>query len=300
MSKPFQKLVCVDKTNLEQWAIQRLSDFSKSEIQIYEDYPQTETELLERIGDADGLFVSWKTKVSAEVIQKSKNLKYIGMCCSLIDKKSANVDVLAAESLGITVRGVRDYGDEGVVEFVFSQLIALAKGLGKWQWKSQQTELKGKQLGIIGFGTLGKMVAQVALAFGMKVNYYSRTRKPEFESADLKYLPLPELLSKVDVITTHLPRNTKILGHAEFDKIKPNSVLINTSIGPTYDMEAFKEWMTEGDHYTILDADGAAGFIDDYKQLDRVILSDKVSGMTDQAYFRLSQKVIQNVEDYLN
>ncbi|MBX2844339.1 MAG: dihydrofolate reductase, partial [Flammeovirgaceae bacterium] len=104
---------------------------------------------------------------------------------------------------------------------------------------------------------------------------------------------------KVDVITTHLPRNTIILGHAEFELMKPNLVLMNTSIGRTYDIEAFKKWMTNGDNYTILDADGATGFMEDYKALDRVILSDKVSGMTDQAYFRLSQKVIQNVEDYL-
>jgi len=90
------------------------------------------------------------------------------MCCSLYDQKSANVDIEAARKLGIDVKGVRDYGDEGTVEFIFAQLIYLFKGLGKNQWGSEVTELKNKSVGIIGFGTLGQMVGKIAVHFGMQ------------------------------------------------------------------------------------------------------------------------------------
>ena len=77
------------------------------------------------------------------------------------------MDIEAARKLRIDVKGVRDYGDEGTVEFIFAQLIYLFKGLGKNQWGSEATELKNKSIGIIGFGTLGQMVAKTAVHFGM-------------------------------------------------------------------------------------------------------------------------------------
>jgi lactate dehydrogenase-like 2-hydroxyacid dehydrogenase len=95
---------------------------------------------------------------------------------------STNVDIETAKELGITVKGVRDYGDEGTVEFIISQLISLFKGIGKAQWRSESTELTGKSLGIIGLGTLGQMVAKTAQFFGMKVYYYNRSRKSEWKT----------------------------------------------------------------------------------------------------------------------
>jgi lactate dehydrogenase-like 2-hydroxyacid dehydrogenase len=91
------------------------------------------------------------------------------MCCSLYDENLANVDIAAARKLGIQVKGVKDYGDEGTIEFIFAQLIFLFKGLGKHKWKSEATELTNKSIGIIGLGTLGLMVAKIAIHFGMIV-----------------------------------------------------------------------------------------------------------------------------------
>lgn len=300
MSKLFNKIVCLDKTNLEPWALQKLQEYSTSELQVYYDYPKDENEIIKRIGDAECIFVSWNTKVTPNIIRHSNKLRYIGMCCSLIDKTSSNVDVIEAEAHHIELRGVKDYGDEGVVEFIFSELIALAKGLKNLQWKPYCTELKGKNLGIIGFGTLGTMVANVALAFGMNVFYFSRTRKIELESEKIKYLSLHALLSNVDVITMHLPRNNRILGEQEFALIKPNTVLINTSLGPTYDMEAFEQWVSHNNNFAIIDEDGAEGYQNLYEGYANILYSPKVAGMTDGAYFRLSQGVIQNFIEYLN
>ena len=155
----FTQIVCVDNTRLTQSALEILSEYSHQTVKVFDDYPTDKREIMGRIGDADCLLVSWKTPIDQEIIENASSLKYIGMCCSLIDKASANVDINAAENRGIVVRGVKDYGDEGVVEFIMSQLISLAKGMGKHQWKPQQTELKNKTLGIIGLGKIGAVVA---------------------------------------------------------------------------------------------------------------------------------------------
>ena len=73
------------------------------------------------------------------------------------------MDIEAARNLGIEVKGVRDYGDEGTVEFIFAELISLFKGLGEHKWRNEATELKNKSIGIVGLGTLGRMVAKTAI-----------------------------------------------------------------------------------------------------------------------------------------
>lgn len=296
--KKFNQIVCVDNTRLTDWALNKLSDYSENPVRIFNDYPSENQEITERINDADCLLVSWKTSINAEAIQQAKSLKYIGMCCSLIDKKSANVAVEFAENQGIVVKGVRDYGDEGVVEFIISQLISLAKGLGKYQWKPLQTELKGKVLGIIGMGTVGQMLANTALAFGMKVLYFSRTRKPAIERQNLTFVSLEQLLQESDVVSTHIPRNNQIMGKRDFGLMKPNSVFINTSVGATFEVAALKNWLNMTGNFAIFDHDGAFG-VDGIASFPNTIYSPKTSGMTDAAFDRLSEKVLENIKNYL-
>ncbi|WMJ71638.1 NAD(P)-dependent oxidoreductase [Cytophagaceae bacterium ABcell3] len=299
--RKFKQIVCLDNTKLEDWALNALKEISITEPRVYQGYPDAndENEIRNRIENADCVLVSLNTPMSANVLSQCQNLEYIGLCCSLLDRSSCNVDVEEAARRGIEVRGVKDYADEGVVEFLFGQLISLAKGLHGIQWKDRPTELHGKSLGVIGLGTLGKMVAKTALAFGMKVYYYSRTRKKGLESENLVYLPLNDLLPTVDVVSTHLPRNNRLLGKQAFSLMKENSVLVNTSLGPTYEIDAFEAWIGRGISYAIVDSDGARGHEALLRKYKNVIYSDKSAGGTDMAYKRLSQKVLQNAYDYL-
>jgi phosphoglycerate dehydrogenase-like enzyme len=295
----FDQLVCVDKTRLTPEGIAQLQVFSRTGVRCYPDDPATEGEILARIGDADGILVGSQTPVSAAVLRAAGCLKYVGMCCSLYDPASANVDILTARELGIEVRGVRDYGDEGVAEFVLAELIFLFKGLGADLWGEEPAELKGKTLGIIGFGTTGRMVAEAARAFGMEVLYYSRTRKPEQEEKSMRYAPLMEVLSRADAVTTHLPRNTRLLDAQAFAAMKPHAVFINTSLGPTFDVPAFCNWIGQGGRHAIFDADGAAGCAERLAKFPGVRIFDKSSGFTAEARLRLTQKVIDNIRSYL-
>lgn len=296
----FNKIVCVDNTGLEKWALNKLGDLSFNNLEIHKDYPKGNQTIMNRIGDADCLLVSWNTPIEKEVIEYCPNLKYIGMCCSLYDESSANVNIEAAREKGIVVKGIRDYGDEGTIEFIISELIGLLKGLGKYQWKDEPVELIGKKLGIIGMGATGKMLAKRANAFNMDVYYYSRTRKPDIEKNGVKYLQLDELLGEAQILSTHLPRNTKILGEREFKLFGDNKILINTSLGPTFDITSFLTWVDRPGNYAIFDKSGMENHQKVFLNKSRIITSEKVAGWTREARSRLSEKVIENIIDFLN
>jgi phosphoglycerate dehydrogenase-like enzyme len=296
----FKKISIIDNCGLTNPEIEKISMLSQDTISIFNNFPETEKEIINRIGDADCILVSWQTKITANILKASASLKFIGMCCSLYDENSANVDIAAARKLGIQVKGVKDYGDEGTIEFIFAQLIYLFKGLGKYKWKSDPTELTNKSIGIIGLGTLGQMVAKTASHFGMTVFYFNRSRKYDLEKEGITYLSLHELVKTCDVVTTHLPRNTILLTAQEFNIKKNNSILINTSLGLTFEKEAFLRWLrNDKNSFAILDADGVGNFGSEFSKYENIITSDQFAGFTVEAKKRLSEKVLANLTNYL-
>ncbi len=296
----FQKITIIDSCGLTSPVLEQIARLSKEPIIIYNDFPDSDTEILNRIADSDCALVSWHTKVNAEVIKAAPNLKYIGMCCSLYDEKAANVDIAQARRQNIVVRGVRDYGDDGTLEFIFAELIYLMKGLGSRKWQAENRELRGKTMGIIGMGTLGTMVARTAQHFGMNVFYFNRSRKPELEAEGFGFLPLNELLATCDVISTHLPKNSNVMGEVEFRNKKPNSILVNTSIGLTFDKDAFLTWLSaDPTSFAIFDGPGVGEHSEEFSKYPNVIISDRSSGFTLEAQSRLSEKVLAIMQGFL-
>ena len=295
----FKKITIIDDCGLTNSILKKLPALSIEPVTIFNDFPKTDDEILERISDSDCVLVSWHTKINADILQASKSLKFIGMCCSLYDEKSANVNIEAARNLGTEVKGVRDYGDEGTVEFIFSELITLFKGLEKHKWRDETTELKNKSIGIVGFGTLGQMVAKTAIHFGMQFFYFSRTRKYELVNKSIHYLPLEDSLATCDVITTHLLKNTKLLTENEFKIKKANSILVNTSLGLPFEKESIINWLSrDKTSFAIFDAGGADNFRDEFRQLDNVIVSEQYAGFTVEAKQRPSEKVLGNLTGF--
>jgi phosphoglycerate dehydrogenase-like enzyme len=296
----FQKITLIDSCGLTSPVLEQIAQLSRHPIVIYNDFPSTDEEILGRIADSDCILVSWNTKVNAEVIKASPNLKYIGMCCSLYDEKAANVDIAQARLQNIVVKGVRDYGDDGTLEFIFAELIYLMKGLGNLQWQKETRELRGKKMGIIGMGTLGTMVARTARHFGMEVFYFNRSRKYELEEEGFGFVPLNELMASCDVISLHLPKNSNVLHETEFSYKKPNSILVNTVIGLSFDKEAFVKWIcADKTSFAIFDRVGVGEYFDEFSKYPNVILSERSSGFTMEAKQRLSEKVLANIHQFL-
>ena len=295
----FQHIVVVDPTGLVPWAIDALGELSARPPRVFEDLPTSAEETLRRIGDADCVLVSWNTPLDASVLSRCEALSYVGMCCSLYSTATANVDVAFAEANGISVEGVRDYGDEGVLEFVVAELVRLLKGLGEHQWRDEPVELTGRKVGIVGMGSVGQRLARRLQAFGAEIFYFNRSRKEQAERDNVQYLPLDRLLETVDIVSTHLPKNTTLLGDAAFQKLGNGKILVNTSLGVPFHQEPFARWLDQPGNFSILDGDGAVGLAESLRAHPRVLYSPAVAGWTAEAKERLSSKVLANVRNHL-
>src|SRR5690554_3630776 len=157
----FHKLVAIEPVSLIPSAEKKLHAFA-NEVILYPDIPKDHHEIAARIGDADAVLLSYTSHLGKDALEQCPNVHYIGMCNSLYSPESANVDILYANSRGITVTGIRDYGDEGVVEYVISELVRCLHGFGTNQdgtkalpWNGIPEEITGLNCGIVGLGKLG-------------------------------------------------------------------------------------------------------------------------------------------------
>ena len=125
----FKKLVAIEPVSLVPEAERALYQYAK-EVVLYPDVPGSDEEIAARIGGADTVLLSYTSRLNGAAMERCPNLRYVGMCCSLYSEESANVDIPCARARGIDVRGIRDYGDRGVVEYVLWQLIEILHGFG--------------------------------------------------------------------------------------------------------------------------------------------------------------------------
>jgi hypothetical protein len=134
----------------------------------------------------------------------------------------------------------------------------------------------------------------------MEVRYFSRTRKPELESGTLEYAELKTMLSWAEIISIHVPKHTNALDADAFSLIEPGTVLINTSLGPTFEIGDFLRWIEQGGNFAILDGDGVGRFRNECLKYPNIIVSESVGGWTRQARERLTRKVLDNIKSYLS
>ena len=296
----FRKLVEAGPIGLQEWAEKKLGDYA-SEIIRYDRLPESEDELVSMIDDADAVLVRTQPLVPASVLSRCKNLRYVGMCCSLYSKESANVDIDYAEKHGITVYGIRDYGDKGVTEFVVYALVRILHGYDWPMWRRRSKEITGLKIGFVGFGTSGQMTARLLKAMGAEIVYYARSVKEECEREGMHYMPLHELLEQSDVVITCLNKGVILLHEEEFRHLGNGKIMINTSIGPASDMPALKAWILNDGNTFVADTSGAVGEIyQEVKDRKNVLCPDVSAGMTEEAYDLMSRKVLDNIEKALS
>ncbi|MBB4036706.1 lactate dehydrogenase-like 2-hydroxyacid dehydrogenase [Dysgonomonas hofstadii] len=292
----FSKLVAIEPVSLVPSAEKALHSFAKEIVQ-YNDIPADDSDVASRIGDADAVLLSYTSRINKEALEKCPNVKYIGMCCSLYSSESANVDIHYANQRGITVTGIRDYGDEGVVEYVVSELVRCLHGFGQEPWDGMPREITGLKAGVVGLGKSGGMIADAMKFFGAEVAYFSRSEKPEAKAKGYHFLPLDELLKQSEVVFCCLNKNTVLIHEAEFNMMGNRKILFNTGLSPAWDEPAFIRWI-ERDNLCFCDTLGALGG----KHLlnhPHVRCMQVSTGRTRQAFDRLSEKVLANLTEYL-
>lgn len=294
--KKFKKMVAIEPTKLLPEWDEKLKKLAEEAI-FYEDVPTESAVIIDRIGDADCVMLSFTSFIDRTVLDACPNIRYIGICASLYAPENANVDILYAEKKGIVVTGVRDYGDEGVKEYAVSELVRLLQGRGPAMWKAEPMELTDVKVGIVGMGTVGSLLARTMDFFGMDVNYYSRTRKPEIEKElGMTYRPLAELLAEVDILITCLNKNVVLLDEEAFRTFGNGKILMNVSIAPSHEVPALKQWLAQPGNYAFSDTEAGLGA--EVIGLPNVFTGKNNAGLTSMAKVRLAQKVIQNIEAF--
>lgn len=293
----FEKLVAIEPVSLVPDAQAALSHYAK-EVVSYDDVPAGNDEIVRRIGDADGVLLSYTSRIEREVFERCPNIKYVGMCCSLYSKESANVDIAWAEAHGITVLGIRDYGDHGVVEYALCELVRFLHGYDRPMWKTMPVELTRLKVGMVGMGVSGGMVAEALHVLGAEISYFCRAPKEKYEGMGMTYRPLGDLLSHCDVVFACLNKNVLLLGQEEFQQLGNGKILFNTSIGPAFDPADLKAWLDGGDNRFACDTVGAIGD-SALASHPKVFCVNASAGRTEQAFGLLSQKVLDNIRTFL-
>lgn len=220
-------------------------------VEFYERTPSSLT--AERIGDAE-IVLTNKTVIDKTVIDACPDLKLISVLATGYNV----VDCEYARTKGITVCNVPSYSTPSVVQHTFALLLELCSRTGdhntsvqsgEWSkskdfcyWLNPLTELSGKVFGIVGYGSIGKSVAKVAEALGMKVLVNNRTPFPSSVS-------LEEVLTQSDVVSLHCPltdQNKKFINKKTLSMMKPTAFLINTARGALIEEEDLKNALNDG------------------------------------------------------
>ncbi|QJE03586.1 D-2-hydroxyacid dehydrogenase [Massilia forsythiae] len=214
-------------------------------------------EVVERLRDAT-VAITNKVPLRADAIAQLPDLQMIAVAATGTD----NVDLDACRARGIVVANIRDYSLVSVPEHCFALMLAVRRNLrayladveaGRWEASSRFClldhpigDLSGSRLGIVGYGALGRRVAQIGRAFGMQVAAASRS---PVQDDDVLALPLGELLATSDVVSLHLPLTAQtrhLIGAAELASMKRSAILINTARGGLVDEAALAAALTDG------------------------------------------------------
>ena len=278
---------------------------SRIKVEVFNDRPDPD-EFQRRVADAQICTASW-TAFTGKMMEGCPRLQYIISPGVGYDW----IDVAAASKRNIKVLNCPTYNVAAVAEHVMAFMFALAKHLVDGQryietqpWKCgvfMNAELRGRQLGIIGFGNIGKRVAVLAEAIGMRVQWLDRDHTSE---------QLDALLATSDVITIHvplMPSTRGLIDERRLNLIKNEAFLINTARGSVVDELALLKRMREkplaglaldvfGDHPLVsVPADIMAAL----GQLPNVILSPYNAYNTTEAYQRLGEELVRNIESCL-
>lgn len=279
-------------------------------------------ELIEKIRDVNVIGIRSKTKLSQAVLEHAQQLFVIGCFCIGTNQ----VDLKYAASQGIAVFNSPFSNSRSVAELVIAEIVILARQLGDrsmelhngvWNKVSAKCwEIRGKTLGIVGYGHIGSQLSVLAEAMGMTVLYYDVV--PIMGLGMGKQLPsLHQLLSKSDFVTLHvpeLPETQNMIGAPEFEAMKQGGYLINASRGSVIDIPAFinasRSGKIAGGAIDVFPNEPAGNgpffdnslnpWAEELRSLKNVILSPHIGGSTEEAQEKIGEEVATALCKYIN
>jgi D-3-phosphoglycerate dehydrogenase len=269
--------------------------------------------LLEAIKGVHLLGIRSRTQVTPEVIEAADRLIAIG-CFSV---GTNQVDLDAARRSGIPVFNAPFSNTRSVAELVIGEIVFLLRRIvsrsnaahqGRWDKSADDShEVRGKTLGIIGYGNIGSQLSNLAEAFGMRVIFYDHTDRLRHGNTE-PTATLHELLAQSDVVTLHVPETpatNKMIGREEIRAMKPGAFFINNSRGSVVDLDALAEALREGrlrgaavDVFPVEPGSNSERFVTPLQGLENVILTPHIGGSTEEAQERIGAEVARKLVDY--
>ena len=233
------------------------------EVEVYDRTSYTnKQEIIERISSAEAILTN-KTPIDEEVLAAVPQLKYIGVVATGYNV----VDIAAARKRGIPVTNIPAYGTDAVAQSTFALLLEIANQVGvhnqsvhqgDWQnsidftyWKTPLMELRGKTIGLIGYGEIAQATAAIAHAFNMQVIYWNHRAK-EAQAEWAQQVSLEELYHQSDVISLHVPQTAEteqMINQEAIQQMKDGVILLNTARGGLLDEAAVAEALNAGKIY---------------------------------------------------
>ncbi|MDG1206669.1 MAG: phosphoglycerate dehydrogenase [Pseudomonadales bacterium] len=286
-------------------AIQAFEQDGYSNIELHSGSLSQE-ELIKKISDVHILGIRSRTQVNAEVMAAARKLIAIGCFCIGTNQ----VSLIEALKKGTAVFNAPFSNTRSVAELVIAEAILLLRGIpeknikahrGEWQKTAKDSyEIRGKTLGIIGYGNIGSQVSVLAESIGMKVRFYDSVSKLPLGNAE-QANSLQEMLALSDVVTLHVPENdatVKMIGAAELNSMKPGSVIINASRGTVIDIDALADALRTKkiggaaiDVFPTEPKSAAEEFISPLREFENCILTPHVGGSTMEAQEKIGSEV---------
>ena len=312
-SSPMKSIVILDGHTLNPGDLswEKIKQLGRTTI-----YPRTSREeVLSRVKDAEIIVVN-KVKLDAEVLENAPRCQ----CICVTATGYNNIDIEKAKQKGIVVLNASNYGTGSVAQHVFALLLDITNRVNtqntsvkKGDWGNQPDfcyghesleRLEGKTIGIIGFGAIGQAVAKIADAFGMKVKVVTRTAEKAIHLG-YEVQSLEQVISNSDIITLHIPltNDTKnLMNKTIFQKMKDNTILINTSRGDLINEEDLYEGLkSKKPAFAALDvlkteppASGSPLF-----ELENCIITPHVAWASKQAREKLMDMTVENILCFL-
>ena len=269
--------------------------------------------LKEAIRGVHLLGIRSRTHVSAEILEEADRLIAIG-CFSV---GTNQVDAETARRAGVPVFNAPFSNTRSVAELVIGEIIMLLRRIparsvgahqGRWDKSAERSfEVRGKTLGIIGYGNIGSQLSNLAEAFGMKVIYYDHTDKLRHGNTE-PVETLRELFAQSDVLSLHVPETPAtqgMIGRDEIAAMKRGAYLINNSRGTVVDLDALAEALRENrlagaavDTFPVEPGSAGERFTSPLQGLDNVILTPHIGGSTEEAQERIGSEVARKLVDY--
>ncbi|WP_247236833.1 phosphoglycerate dehydrogenase [Telluribacter sp. SYSU D00476] len=274
-----------------------------------------EDELCERIKDVSIIGIRSKTMITRRVLENANKLMAIGAFCIGTNQ----IDLEAATERGVAVFNAPYSNTRSVVELAIGEMIMLIRNIvsksnqmheGVWDKSANGSfEVRGKKLGLVGYGNIGTQLSVVAEALGMEVYFYDTVDKLAIGNAR-KVRSLEELLQISDVISMHVDgrkENTNLIGKREFDMMKKGVIFMNLARGHVVDIKALVEAVKSGrvagagvDVFPKEPKTNDEEFISELRGLNNVILTPHIGGSTEEAQVNIGHFVPSKLLEYIN